>query len=161
VDIKISQNSIRIGIISDTHGLLRPEIYTLFKGVHYIIHAGDIGNDAIIHDLEQIAPVCSVLGNTDSAFKFPDLSSTAYFETQNSSLIVLHDRNHLDIDPLTAGFNGVIYGHTHIPRVENKNGVVYINPGSAGPRRLDLPICVALLDITGTDLKVNLCLIPS
>jgi putative phosphoesterase len=140
-----------IGVISDTHGLLRPEALEVLAGVDLIVHAGDIGPPAVIDSLQQIAPVHAVRGNVDRAFRLADWPShTEIVEAENQLLYVLHDLHALDLDPVAAGFRVVISGHTHNPKVDEKRGVVYLNPGSAGPRRLQLPISLARMTI-GTD----------
>lgn len=136
-----------LGVISDTHGLLRPEAIRALSGVSLIIHAGDIGSPAVIESLENIAPVVAVRGNTDTdrwACRLP-LNDVA--EIGGLSIYVLHDAGRLDLDPAASGFSAVIHGHTHRPAIEDKNGVLFLNPGSAGPRRFALPVTLALLRI--------------
>jgi uncharacterized protein len=137
-----------IGVISDTHGLLRPEALELLRGSEHIIHAGDIGAPEIIPALEQIAPVTAIRGNIDVqpwAKRFPE---TEVLELGGLHIYIIHDVNALDLDPKAAGFAAVISGHSHKPALETKNGVLYFNPGSAGPRRFKLPISVGRLKIT-------------
>ncbi len=152
-----TQNSDRlIGVISDTHGLLRPEAAMALQGVSLIIHAGDIGRISVLESLRNIAPVIAVRGNTDReqwAFTLP-LSDTA--EVNGFSFYVLHDLGRLDLDPAASGFSAVISGHTHEPVVENRNGVLFLNPGSAGPRRFTLPVSVALMRIRNNSLTADL-----
>jgi putative phosphoesterase len=142
-----------IGVISDTHGLLRPEALAALRGSEHIIHAGDIGAPEIIPELEKIAPVTAIRGNVDRepwASKFPE---TQVAEIGGLHLYIIHDVNALDLNPSAAGFVAVISGHSHKPKQEIKNGVLYFNPGSAGPRRFKLPITVGRLEIV--DGKIN------
>lgn len=138
-----------IGVISDTHGLLRPEAVELLRGSEHIIHAGDIGSPEIIPVLESIAPVTAIRGNVDTqawAQRFPE---TEAVDLGGVSIYVIHDVNALDLSPKAAGFAVVISGHSHVPKQETKNGVLYFNPGSAGPRRFRLPVSVGRLEIGG------------
>jgi uncharacterized protein len=135
----------RIGVISDTHGLLRPEAASALAGVELIVHAGDIGNPPILATLTQIAPVYAVRGNTDRGDWASDLPHTRVVEVGGVLLYVLHELFTLDLDPAAAGFAAVIFGHSHSPHMERKNGVLYLNPGSAGPRRFRLPVSLARL----------------
>jgi putative phosphoesterase len=137
----------RLGVISDTHGLLRPEAVTALTGVELIIHAGDIGNPQVLKALEQIAPVHAVRGNTDRSDWAADLPHTRVVEVGGLLIYVLHELSTLDLDPRAAGFAAVIFGHSHEPQVERKNGVLYLNPGSAGPRRFTLPVSLAVLKV--------------
>lgn len=137
----------RIGIISDTHGLLRPEATAALAGSDHIIHAGDIGDASILEALRKIAPVSAVLGNCDSTMDLPGVAETEGVEFGGILLYVLHDLGELDLNPRVAGFAAVISGHTHKPRTVEHDGVLYVNPGSAGPRRSDLPASVGLLRI--------------
>jgi len=137
----------RIGIISDTHGMLRPEIATVFAGVERIIHAGDIGSLLVMLELKKIAPVTAVYGNTDKASWTRELPAADIVTIGNVHLYVLHNLSDLDLDPVAAGFAAVIYGHSHRQMQETRDGVLYINPGSAGPRRYNLPASVGLITI--------------
>jgi hypothetical protein len=150
-----------IGVISDTHGLLRPEALEALKGVERIIHAGDVGPESILRALEAIAPVTAVRGNTDTDSWARALPLTAMVEAGGVHIYVLHDVSRLDIDPAAAGAGVVIFGHSHVPGVERRGGVMFLNPGSAGPRRFTLPVTVARLvvangraDATITELAV-------
>lgn len=154
--IHIDKDNLEAGVISDTHGLFRQEIRKYFSDVDLIIHAGDIGSEVVINELEKIAPVYAVLGNVDNTFKFPQLSETCFLKTQNSHLLIIHDCSQIDLDPAAAGFNGVICGHTHLPRTEQRKGILYLNPGSAGPRRFSTPISLARLSIKGNTLNARL-----
>lgn len=138
-----------IGVISDTHGLIRPEALRALRGAELIIHAGDIGKPDVIETLKSIAPVVAIRGNNDRekwARKFPE---TAVVEVGKVRIYVIHNVNELEIDPATAGFRAVISGHSHRPSVLRRGGVLFLNPGSAGPRRFKLPIAVARLRIKG------------
>jgi len=143
-----------LGIISDTHGLLRPEAINALQGVELIIHAGDIGKPEILDQLEKIAPAVAVRGNVD--YWAHHLKMTEVVEVGDALLYVLHDLGTLDLDPKAAQMDAVIYGHSHQPSIESKHGVLYLNPGSAGPRRFDLPVSVALLHVTGKQLEAEL-----
>ena len=144
---------ILIGVISDTHGLLRPQAVTALRGSSLIIHAGDVGHADIINTLRNIAPVVAVRGNIDRDPSTSELPTTELVQLDTRSLYVLHDLNDLDLDPPTAGFDVVITGHTHKPKIETKDGVLYFNPGSAGPRRFNLPIAVGRLVISDNDVR--------
>jgi putative phosphoesterase len=143
----------RVGIISDTHGLLRPEAVELLRGSEHIIHAGDIGAPEIIPELEKIAPVTAIRGNVDTQEWARHFAETEVVELAGLYLYVIHDANALDLNPKAAGFAAVISGHSHKPKREVKDGVLYFNPGSAGPRRFTLPISVGLLTIDGGHLS--------
>jgi uncharacterized protein len=148
-------SSHRIGLISDTHGLLRPEVTRALAGVEHIIHAGDVGDPNILTTLEAIAPVTAVRGNVDFTTQFSNLPINNTLEIGHISIYVTHIIESLDIDPKAGGFQAVIFGHSHRPEVKEKNGVFYINPGSIGPRRFNLPISMAYLHINGTQLRVE------
>jgi uncharacterized protein len=145
-----------LGVISDTHGLLRPEAVAALAGVERIVHAGDIGNPDVLTALERIAPVSAVRGNNDRDAWAADIPETEVVEIGDVSLYVLHNLHELDLDPRAAGFAAVIAGHSHQPRQEERDGVLYLNPGSAGPRRFKLPISLARLTITGTRVQAEL-----
>ena len=137
----------RIGLISDTHGLLRPQAVTMLKGSELIIHAGDIGKPEILIELAKLAPVLVVRGNNDReawAKKIPDVLR---LRINGIKLEVIHDVHDLADKPLAAGFRAVISGHSHKPGVSTRDGVIYINPGSAGPRRFKLPVAIAVLKL--------------
>ena len=137
----------KIGLISDTHGLLRKEALDALRGSDLIIHAGDVGDPKILEALRQIAPVVAVRGNVDTAEWAKSLPETAVVEAGVVHIYVLHDSNALDLDAKAAGFDIVVSGHSHKPGRSERNGVTYINPGSAGPRRFRLPIAVARLHL--------------
>jgi uncharacterized protein len=136
-----------VGIISDTHGLLRPEAEHALQGVALIIHAGDVGDPEILPKLKQIAPVFAVRGNVDTATWAKELPTTAVVEANGACFYVLHHLQELDLRPDASKFDFVISGHSHKPEQSEKKGVIYINPGSAGPRRFRLPITLAILDL--------------
>ncbi len=139
-----------MGVISDTHGLLRPEAVAALRGADLILHAGDIGEGDILGELSRVAPVKTVRGNMDREGRPASLPETAVVEAGSHSLYLIHDLGLLDVDPSAAGFRCVISGHSHRPLILEKSGVTYLNPGSAGPRRSDLPSTVARIDIDGT-----------
>ena len=143
----------RIGIISDTHGLLRPEAERCLAGVDHIIHGGDIGSPGIIEVLRLIAPVTAIKGNVDVAGWANDYPDTAAVRLADRSIFVLHDLKTLRIDPAALGIDVVISGHSHVPKIETAGGVLFLNPGSAGRRRFKLPITVATLDVTPDGLR--------
>jgi len=138
-----------VGVISDTHGLLRPQALTTLDGADLIIHAGDVGDPQILSQLRAIAPTRAVRGNIDTGAWAAVLPMTDVVEMGEVHLYVLHDLAALDLDPKAAGFAAVISGHTHRPAADVRNGVLYLNPGSAGPRRFKLPIAIARLEIVG------------
>lgn len=136
-----------IGLISDTHGLLRKEALSALEGSDLIIHAGDVGSEEIIEQLRAVAPVVVVRGNVDSGAWASRLPLTAVVEAGSVLLYVLHDGQQLDLDPVTAGFHIVVSGHSHKPGRSERRGVTYLNPGSAGPRRFTLPVTIARLNL--------------
>jgi uncharacterized protein len=138
-----------LGVISDTHGLLRPEALHVLRASDVIVHAGDVGSPQVLRGLEELAPVIAVRGNNDRGPWAADLPLTESLELGRASIYVLHDVNELDLDPRAAGFSVVISGHSHQPRCEERDGVLYFNPGSAGPRRFRLPISVGRIAIDG------------
>jgi putative phosphoesterase len=151
---------VRVGVISDTHGLLRPEAVSALAGVERIVHAGDIGDRAVLVALERVAPVSAVRGNNDRGAWARDIPETEVVEVGGVSLYVLHDLHELDLDPRAAGFAAVIAGHSHQPRQEERDGVLYFNPGSAGPRRFRLPISLGRLTIQGGRVSGALLTLP-
>jgi putative phosphoesterase len=138
-----------IGVIADTHGLLRPEAEAALRGVAAIIHAGDIGAPAVLERLAALAPVTAVRGNNDRGGWAETLPLTDVLDIDGALLYVLHDVKELDLDPRAAGFAAVIAGHSHQPRAEARDGVLFFNPGSAGPRRFRLPVTVGRLTVGG------------
>ena len=144
-----------LGLISDTHGLLRDDAVTALRGSELIIHAGDVGKPEIIDALKAIAPLVVVKGNIDKGPWASSLPSTAVVEFHSASIYVLHSLEDLDLDPAGSGFHIVVSGHSHQPFSEERGGVLYVNPGSAGPRRFRLPITVARLDLGKSPWKVE------
>ena len=136
-----------VGVISDTHGLLRPQALAALEGADLIVHAGDIGPPDILSRLRMIAPTIAVRGNVDTSPWGRSLPATEVVEAAGRLLYVVHDRADLDIDPRAGGFAAVIFGHSHRPEAVEEDGVLYLNPGSAGPRRFTLPISLARLTI--------------
>ncbi len=145
----------RVGLISDTHGLLREEALRALKGSDLIIHAGDVGKPEILTALEAIAPVIAVRGNVDRGAWAQSLPETAVAEAGSVLCYVLHDVQALDLDPAAAGFHVVVSGHSHQPSRSERSGVLYLNPGSAGPRRFRLPVTVARLSLGESPWKVD------
>jgi putative phosphoesterase len=149
-----------IGVISDTHGLLRPEALEALRGVEHILHAGDVGDAGILDSLRELAPVTAISGNIDVEGPCSRLPSTEVVTLQGLTFYMLHDRHALDLDPAAAGFAAVISGHSHRPLIEWRNGVLYMNPGSAGPRRFSLPVSIGLLKISADGLQPQLVSLP-
>ena len=147
---------LRIGLISDTHGLLRPEALQAMRGSDYIVHAGDIGDPAILEQLARIAPVTAVRGNNDKGPAYARIAETDVLQAGEALIYVIHDLNELDLDPAAADFQVVVSGHSHRPASQRRDGVLYVNPGSAGPRRFSLPIAAACLRISGKTVEVEL-----
>lgn len=145
---------IRVGLISDTHGLLRPEAKTFLRGCDHIVHGGDIGNSDVLEELTLLAPVTAVRGNNDFGTWAQSIHETELFTLGGVYLYAIHDLAQLDIDPNAAGVRAVVSGHSHKPLVENRDGVLFVNPGSSGPRRFKLPISVGEL-IIATDGTVS------
>jgi putative phosphoesterase len=145
-----------IGIISDTHGLIRHEALRELEGADLIIHAGDVGRPEVLESLERLAPVEAVRGNVDAAAWAARLPLTATVEVERVRLFVLHNVAELDFDPAARGFAAVIFGHSHTPVREMRNGVLFLNPGSAGPRRFRLPVSVARLAVDGAAVQAEL-----
>ena len=146
-----------LGIISDTHGLLRWEAEAALAGVDHIIHAGDIGSPEILERLQQIAPVTAVRGNNDKDPWADALPATAIVDICGQRLYVVHDIAKLDVDPVADCIAAVIAGHSHKPGVSEKDGVLFLNPGSAGPRRFNLPIAIAKLFIGEGSMRAEIC----
>ena len=137
----------RIGVISDTHGLLRDGLVSLLAGCDLIIHAGDIGDPSILHELRTISEVVAVRGNVDAGSWAQALKLCEIVEVSSRKMFVIHRLNDIAINPASEGIDAVIYGHTHRPDIRSTEGVLYLNPGSAGPRRFDLPVSMALMEI--------------
>jgi uncharacterized protein len=149
VPSRVKSNQTIVGVISDTHGLLRPEAVAPLRGSDYIIHAGDVGDAEILKQLNAIAPLTAVRGNVDREPWARKLPETQVLEAGGISIYILHSVAELDLKPEAAGFAAVVSGHSHIPKQEVRNGVLYFNPGSAGPRRFKLPVSVGRLVIQG------------
>ena len=145
-----------IGVISDTHGLLRPEVLPVFKGVELILHAGDIGGSEVLEELRTIAPVIAVRGNNDKGEWASRIAESKVAKAGEVSIYMLHDLKELHLDPAREGFQVVVSGHSHRPSVERRSGILFINPGSAGSRRFRLPVSVAKLTIRGTTARAEL-----
>jgi putative phosphoesterase len=143
----MNRNPKTIGLISDTHGLLRPQALRALEGSDLIIHAGDVGDPEILEALKNLAPVFAVRGNVDTEPWGLALPETEVIETDPATIYVLHDVHALDLDPAAAGFHIIVSGHSHKPARTEHGGVLFLNPGSAGPRRFDLPVTVARLDV--------------
>ena len=141
--------SLRIGLISDTHGLLRPAALDFLRGCDHIVHGGDIGNAAVLDKLAALAPLTAVRGNNDHGAWAEALPEAVRVQVGEVVLYVLHDLAQLDLDPAAAGIGVVVSGHSHKPLIAERDGIVYVNPGSAGPRRFKLPIAAGELIITG------------
>ena len=140
-----SAGRVSVGLISDTHGLLRPEALEALRGSRHIVHAGDIGDPAVLEALARIAPVTAVRGNNDKGSWARKLRDTEVLELGRTRLYVIHNLSELALDPAAAGIHVVVAGHSHRPAEELRDGVLYVNPGSAGPRRFKLPVSVARL----------------
>ena len=150
-----SQARHRLGIVSDTHGLLHPALVEAFAGVDQIVHAGDVGKQAVLEGLEAIAPVTAVRGNMDRERWAARLYGTEVVAIGEVTVYVLHDLEQLGLDPAVAGFDAVISGHTHQPALAKKDGVLYVNPGSAGRQRGGLPATAALMEVEGKRIEVQ------
>ena len=150
-----------IGVISDTHGLLRPEVLAALHGSQYIIHAGDVGDPRILDKLSAIAPVTAVRGNVDHGAWAQKIPVTNVLETGEVSIYVLHSLQELDLKPEAAKFAAVVYGHSHVPKQELKKGVLYFNPGSAGPRRFKLPVSVGRLTIEDRKIDARILMLAT
>ena len=146
----------RVGLISDTHGLLRPEAVAFLRGSDFIVHAGDVGDATVIERLAELAPVTVVRGNNDNGPWTDAIAATEVLQVDDVSIYVLHDIGDLDLDPAAAGFRVVAFGHSHRPSSETRDGVLFVNPGSAGPRRFKLPICVGELRIVDGSVTAKL-----
>jgi uncharacterized protein len=143
----------KIGIVSDTHGLLRPEVAPALEGVERILHLGDVGDPQILETLRKIAPVTAIRGNIDREGPCSKLPETEVLLVEGHYIYMLHDLNTLHLDPAAAKFAAVLSGHTHKAHVERRKGVLYFNPGSCGPRRFDLGVTIGMLEITGKEIR--------
>jgi uncharacterized protein len=137
----------RIGVISDTHGLLRPEAVAALRGVVHILHAGDVGDAEILDELRKIAPVTAIRGNVDMDGECGGLPATEFVELAGKMFYLVHSEYWMDIKPEAADVAVVVSGHSHRPSVERRHGVMYLNPGSAGPRRFNLPVTLAMVNV--------------
>jgi len=146
-------DEILVGVISDTHGLLRPEAIAGLRGTDLIIHAGDVGAPEVIGELGKLAQTFVVRGNIDKAHWANALPMTADVEAGGLLFHVLHDISELDLDPAAVGYAAVVYGHSHRPSIEMRDGVLFLNPGSAGPRRFNLPVSIARVSVSGRQLR--------
>ena len=146
----------KIGIISDTHGLVRQRVVKSFKDIDLIVHAGDIGKPEALETLQTIARVYPVRGNVDGGKWTDNLPFTEVVKVGQAYLYVLHDLNSLDLDPAAAGFNAVISGHSHVPKIEKRNGVLFLNPGSAGSRQSKCPVSIACLYVNGVSIDAEI-----
>ncbi|HKC50178.1 MAG TPA: metallophosphoesterase family protein [Myxococcota bacterium] len=149
-----------VGVVSDTHGLLRPEAVAALRGVDLIVHAGDVGAPEVLDGLRELAPVVAIRGNNDKGAWAERLRATEIVEAAGGLLYLLHDVGDLDLDPAAAGFHAVVSGHSHRPSVDRRGGVLFLNPGSIGPRRFTLPIAFALLRVDGTELEASIVELP-
>ena len=146
----------RVGLISDTHGLLRPEAIAALRGSDFIVHAGDIGNAAVLDELKALCPLTVVRGNNDNEPWARGIAETEVLKVRDASIYVIHNIAELAVDPAAAGFQVVVSGHSHKPAIDERGGVLYVNPGSAGPRRFKLPIAVAQLQVVNGSVKAKL-----
>ena len=149
--------AVRIGLISDTHDLLRAEAARALAGSEHIVHAGDICGRAVLDALATIAPVSAVRGNNDRGAWADHLPATKIVRIEAVSILVVHDLATLDVVPVELGVRVVVAGHSHRPAIEERNGVLYVNPGSAGPRRFRLPVSIARLEVRGERVEARLC----
>jgi putative phosphoesterase len=149
----MSEHEITVGVISDTHGLMRPQALAALQGCDLIIHAGDVGSTDVIKDLAGIAPTHVVRGNIDKADWAASLPMTEFVEIGGRRFYVLHEISLLDFDPADLGCAAVLFGHSHQPSIETHEGVLFLNPGSAGPRRFKLPVTVARIDLSGERMR--------
>lgn len=149
----------KIGVISDTHGLLRPEVASAFANVEHILHLGDMGKISILRELEKIAPVTAIRGNVDSEGACAKLPETDVYLAEGHYIYMLHDLKALHLDPAAGKFSAVLFGHTHAPASYKKKGVLCFNPGSCGPRRFEQPITVGLLTM-GADGELEAEVVP-
>ena len=146
----------RVGLISDTHGLLRPQAVAVLQGSDFIVHGGDIGDAGILDALKAIAPLTVVRGNNDRELWAARIPETEFLQVAGVLIYAVHDLSQIDIDPAAAGVRVVVSGHSHKPKIEERGGVLYVNPGSAGPRRFKLPIAVAELIVVGNGVTARI-----
>jgi putative phosphoesterase len=151
-----SGGDLRVGVVSDTHGLLRPEARAFLAGCDYIVHGGDVGSAQILDELEAVAPLIAVKGNNDTQPWAARLRESELVRVGNLFLYVIHDLHELDIDPAAAGVRVVVSGHSHKPRIHERDGILYVNPGSCGPRRFKLPVSAAEILVSGSAVNARL-----
>jgi len=156
----MARDQVHVGLIADTHGLLRPEAMEALRGSDYLVHAGDIGDPQILKALAEIAPVTAVRGNNDQGTWAAPLHTTEVLQIGETLVYVIHDLADLDLDPGVAGFRAVVSGHSHRPGCESRHGVLFVNPGSAGPRRFRLPVCVGRLIVSAVGVEARLVELP-
>jgi uncharacterized protein len=150
----------RVGVISDTHGLLRPEALQVLEGAERILHAGDVGDPEILSALNRVAPTTAIRGNIDEGGACGHLPATELIELGGNSIYMLHDVKKLDLNPAAAGIAAVVFGHSHKPLLEWRRGVLFLNPGSAGPRRFQLPVTVTWLHIEAAGVNAQIVTLP-
>jgi putative phosphoesterase len=151
----------RIAVVSDTHLLLRPKVLPAIAGAEHILHAGDVGDMRILDSLRTIAPVTAIRGNIDRHGPCAGLPATEFIELNGASIHMLHNIDELDLDPAAAGVSVVIYGHSHKAAMEKRGGVLYLNPGSIGPRRFNLPVTFAWLTLSDAEPAAQIVTLPS
>jgi uncharacterized protein len=156
-----SKSELRVGVISDTHGLLRAEARAFLAGCDYIIHGGDFGGAAVLEDLEALAPVIAVRGNNDTESWATGLRETELIRLGGVFVYVIHDLSQLDIDPGALGIRAIVSGHSHKPLIEESAGILYLNPGSCGPRRFKLPVAVGELLVDGSKIRARIVELPA
>jgi hypothetical protein len=147
--------SLRVGVLSDTHGLLRPEVRQFLVGCDYIVHGGDIGGAEILESLQLLAPLVAVRGNNDREPWAARLKETELVRIGDIFLYAIHDLNEIDLDPEAAEVQVVVSGHSHKPKIEKRGGILYFNPGSCGPRRFQLPVSIGELRVSGTKVSAR------
>ncbi len=152
--------ALRVGLISDTHGLLRPEARAFLIGCDYILHGGDIGGQEILDELALIAPVIAVRGNNDTEAWARALAEVELVRVGNVFVYIIHNLSELDVDPGGSGARVIISGHSHKPSIEERGGILYVNPGSCGPRRFNLPICLGELSVAGNAVSARIITFP-
>lgn len=151
----------KVGVLSDTHGLLREAVVSRLRGCDLIVHAGDIGGPSILAELRAIAKVVAVRGNVDTGPWANELSLEEYVDVEGHRICIVHDLSTLSLDPVSAGVDAVIYGHSHKPAVEHKSGILYLNPGSAGPQRFRLPVSMAILSVEDEAISPEIIELPA
>jgi uncharacterized protein len=151
-----NKSELRVGLLSDTHGLLRAEARAFLTGCDYIIHGGDVGAAAILEDLEALAPLIAVKGNNDDGLWADDLRETELIRLGGVFVYVIHDLSQLDVDPTALGIRAVICGHSHKPLIDERAGILYINPGSCGPKRFKLPVSIGELLVEGSNVRARI-----